>query len=217
MLPQKFSAATTRTAPWPSAAALTVPHPATASAASRVRSRDRPRTMSPTYHINKIDSYSLFYVDGPLPLTAMVTDDSGSWSEHVHGVLAHAGLKRGGARERIIDVLAGQRCALSAIEIEDELRARGLPTARASIYRVLDLLVEHGLAERVAVGEGQARFEPLHPSGHHHHHLVCDRCGRLVAFDDAALERAIDRLSDRLGVRIESHDVLLRGACERCD
>jgi Fur family ferric uptake transcriptional regulator len=56
----------------------------------------------------------------------------------------------------------------------------------------------------------------VHPSGHHHHHLVCDRCGRLVAFDDPGLERAIDELSDRLGVTIESHDVLLRGACRRC-
>jgi Fur family ferric uptake transcriptional regulator len=139
------------------------------------------------------------------------------WSEHVHLVLAGAGLNRGGARERIIDVLAGQSCALSAIEIEDELRASGRPTARASIYRVLDLLAEHGLVERVAVGEGQARFEPLHPSGHHHHHLVCGHCGRLVAFDDPGLERAIDKLSDRLGIRVESHDVLLRGDCGRCN
>jgi Fur family transcriptional regulator, ferric uptake regulator len=138
------------------------------------------------------------------------------WSEHVKAVLAAAGLQRGGARERIIDVLAGQSCALSAIEIEDELRASGRPTARASIYRVLDLLVEHGLVERVAVGEGQARFEPVQPSGHHHHHLVCGQCGRLVAFDDPGLERAIDKLSDRLGIRVESHDVLLRGACGRC-
>jgi Fur family ferric uptake transcriptional regulator len=146
----------------------------------------------------------------------MASLQSPSWSEHVHAVLVRAGLKHGGARERIIDVLAGQSCALSAIEIEDALRAAGTPTARASIYRVLELLVEHGLAERVAVGEGQARFEPVHPSGHHHHHLVCEQCGRLVAFDDPGLEQAIDSLSNRLGLRIESHDVLLRGDCARC-
>jgi Fur family ferric uptake transcriptional regulator len=139
------------------------------------------------------------------------------WTEYVHSVLAVAGLKHGGARERIVEVLGDQSCALSAIEIEDVLRAQGRPTARASIYRVLDLLVEHGLAERVLVGEGQARFEPLLPSGHHHHHLVCDRCGRLVAFDDPGLEKAIDKLSARLGVTVESHDVLLHGACGRCD
>jgi Fur family ferric uptake transcriptional regulator len=138
------------------------------------------------------------------------------WSEHVHSVLARAGLKRGGARERVIELLAEQPCALSAVEIEDRLRAEGRPTARASIYRVLDLLVEHGLAERLAVGDGQARFERAHPGGEHHHHLVCERCGRLVAFDDPGLERAIHRLSKRLGVTVESHDVLLRGACGHC-
>ena len=138
------------------------------------------------------------------------------WSEHVHAVLSQAGLKRGGARERVIELLASKPCALSAVEIEDELRSLGRPTGRASIYRVLDLLVEHGLAERLEVGDGQARFERSQPDGEHHHHLVCDRCGQLVAFDDPGLERAIDRLSDRLGVRIDSHDVLLHGACQRC-
>jgi Fur family ferric uptake transcriptional regulator len=138
------------------------------------------------------------------------------WSEHVHATLADAGLKRGGARARVIALLAAEPCALSAVEIEDLLRAQGRPTGRASIYRVLDLLVEHGLAERVEVGDGQARFERVQPGGEHHHHLMCQRCGRLVAFDDPGLERAIDRLSERLGVRVEHHEVLLRGACGRC-
>jgi Fur family ferric uptake transcriptional regulator len=106
---------------------------------------------------------------------------------------------------------------LSAVEIEEALRTEGTPTGRASIYRVLELLVEHGLAERVTVGAGQSRFETVDPSGAHHHHLICERCGRLVAFDDPALENAIDRVSKRLGVRVEHHDVLLRGACEKCD
>lgn len=142
---------------------------------------------------------------------------SPDWQQHVHAVLASAGLKRGGARSRVIELLAEQQCALSAVEIEDALRARRSPTGRASIYRVLELLVEHGLVERVTVGAGIARFERLHPGGEHHHHLVCDRCGRLVAFDDPGLERAIDGLSERLGIRVEHHEVMLRGACTRCD
>ncbi len=140
-----------------------------------------------------------------------------NWSEHVHEELARAGLKRGGARQRIIDLLAREPCALSAVEIEDALRAQGKPTGRASIYRVLDLLAEHGLVERVAVGDGQSRFERSEAGGEHHHHLVCEQCGKLVAFDDPALERAIDDLSGRLGVRVEHHDVVLRGACDQCE
>ena len=140
-----------------------------------------------------------------------------SWSEHAHAVLARAGLRRGGARERIIALLGAESCALSAVEIEDALRAEGGRIGRASIYRVLELLVEHGLVERVTVGQGLSRFERILPSGEHHHHLVCERCGRLVAFDDPALERAIDGVSRRLGVRVDHHDVVLRGACEECD
>ena len=139
------------------------------------------------------------------------------WNEHVHTVLARAGLKRGGARDRVIDLLASQPCALSAVEIEATLRASGHPPGRATVYRALDLLVEHGLVERVEVGDGQARFEKAELGGAHHHHLVCEQCGRLVAFDDPGLERAIDRVCARLGVRVDSHDVLLRGACGRCD
>lgn len=147
----------------------------------------------------------------------MVPVSDHSWSEHVHAVLSSAGLKRGGARDRVIDLLASQPCALSAVEIEDELRASGHSTGRATVYRVLELLAEHGLVERLAVGDGLARFERQHPSGEHHHHLLCAECGELIAFDDPLLERAIESLSARLGVRVESHDVLLRGACGRCN
>lgn len=146
----------------------------------------------------------------------MAYDEAAVWRDHVQGVLSRAGLKRGGARERVIELLAGQPCALTAVEIEDALRASGASPGRASIYRVLELLVEHGLVERVEVGDGQARFERQHPGGEHHHHLVCESCGRLVAFDDPGLEQAIEGVSARLGMRVSGHDILLRGACERC-
>src|SRR5436305_13202380 len=97
-----------------------------------------------------------------------------TWRDHVHAELARAGLRRGGGRERVIELLDSQSCALSAVEIEDALRAQDQPIGRASIYRVLELLAEHELVERVTLGDGQARFERLQPSGEHHHHLVCD-------------------------------------------
>ncbi len=139
------------------------------------------------------------------------------WSDQVHTVLRAAGLRRGDARERVIELLDEQRCALSASDIEHRLRQSGQPAGRASVYRVLELLAEHGLVERVDVGDGQSRYEPARPGGeHHHHHLVCETCGALVAFDDPGLERAISRLSRRLGVEVTGHEVLLRGACGRC-
>jgi Fur family ferric uptake transcriptional regulator len=141
-----------------------------------------------------------------------------TWADQVHLTLRRAGLRHAEARERVIELLAEEPCALSAVEIKAALEDRGQRVGPASVYRALELLSEHGLVERVAVGPGLARFERSLPSGeHHHHHLVCDHCGRLVAFDDPALERAIHGVSWRLGVRVEHHEVLLRGACEDCE
>ena len=50
----------------------------------------------------------------------------------------------------------------------------------------------------------------------HHHHLVCDHCGRLQPFSDEGLERAIERLSDRVPLAVSEHEVVLHGACDSC-
>ncbi len=138
------------------------------------------------------------------------------WAEHAHAVLNQAGHRRGGARSAIIDLLAEQPCAVSAFEIEDDLRASDRQVARASIYRILDLLQERGLVSRLELGDASARYEIVDPGGTHHHHLVCDTCGSLVPFDDSDLERSIDRVSRRLGFRTHDHEVILRGDCAAC-
>lgn len=139
------------------------------------------------------------------------------WADHARDVLERSGHHRGAAREQLIELLSQQQCALSAQEVEDALRGGERPVGRASIYRALELLSDHGLINRVDVGDGTARYELVDPAGEHHHHLVCEGCGRLVAFDDPGLERAIDRVSERLGVRVNHHDVVLRGACGDCE
>lgn len=138
------------------------------------------------------------------------------WAEHARAVMAQAGHRRGGARNAIIDLLAGQPCALTALEIEDSLRRDGRAASRASIYRVLEQLQERDLVVRLDVGDASARYELIDPGGEHHHHLLCDSCGRLVPFDDADLERSIDRLSRRMGFRTHGHEVVLRGDCAGC-
>src|SRR3954469_24649428 len=102
------------------------------------------------------------------------------WSEHAFAQLTSAGHRRGGARDAVVELLGGQSCALSALEIEDALRG-GRRVGRASVYRVLDELVALDLVSRVDVGDGVARYEPQRAHGaEHHHHLVCDGCGRLT-------------------------------------
>lgn len=138
------------------------------------------------------------------------------WSEHALDGLRDAGLRRGGARRAVVEYLEGQGCCRSAQEIHDGITATGGAVGVASVYRALDTLAELRLVQRVDAGDGVARFEPARGDHEHHHHLVCDDCGKVEPFTDAPLERALERAAGRLGYALEQHDVVLRGACEDC-
>ncbi|MEA2349234.1 MAG: Fur family transcriptional regulator, ferric uptake regulator [Thermoleophilaceae bacterium] len=139
-----------------------------------------------------------------------------SWRDHALDVLRRSGHRSAQARSALIDLLEVQPCALTAREIDDALRAAGHGIGLASVYRNLDRLVELKLVGRLDVGQGVARYERLLPTGEHHHHLVCDRCGRVTPFDDRALEQSIERLSRKVNFQVAEHDVVLHGACAAC-
>ncbi len=139
-----------------------------------------------------------------------------AWTEHALDKLAAAGFRRGGARLAVIEALAGHDCAVTAFELEDELRETDSPPGRASVYRALEQLEQLGLVQRIEVCRGTAGFERVQPSGEHHHHAICQQCGRMVPFEDPALEKAIHKVADKLHFDAGEHDVVLRGRCERC-
>lgn len=140
-----------------------------------------------------------------------------AWAEHALGRLQEEGLRRGGARRAVVETLARHGCAVTALDIEDELRGQGSSVGRASIYRALEQLEELGLVQRIAeMSRGVAGYERVDPAGHHHHHAICSVCGRMETFEDPDLEGAIGRLEGRLPFEVAEHDVVLRGRCESC-
>ena len=138
-----------------------------------------------------------------------------SWLETTQTAMRVAGLRAGGARSAVLELLARQACCASAQELHDLLVAEGRSVGIASVYRVLDTLTELRLVRRVDVGDGIARFEPA-GANEHHHHVVCDDCGKVEPFSDASLERAIALASSRIGYAVGAHEVVLRGECGDC-
>lgn len=139
-----------------------------------------------------------------------------AWVEHAQSVLQAQGLRRGGARTAVIEALARHDCAVTALELDDELRRRKPRVGRASIYRALEQFEQLGLVRRMEMNRGVAAYERVAPDGRHHHHAICRGCGRMETFEDRGLERAIGRVSDEMSFEISEHDVVLRGLCEQC-
>jgi Fur family ferric uptake transcriptional regulator len=139
-----------------------------------------------------------------------------NWRTEARNRLREAGYRPGAARARLIDYLATQSCCQSAQEIHAELAARGGRIGLASVYRALDMLVEHGLVQRVDIGDGTARYETSQRTGDHHHHLVCAECGKVEPFADRSLEKAIGAVQRRSTYAVVAHEVVLRGTCAEC-
>ena len=137
------------------------------------------------------------------------------WTKSTLDALERRGHRRSAARAAVIELLGTQSCCLTAQEIFDALRAGGRKVGIASVYRSLEQLTRDGYVQRVDVGSGIARFEPALPAGDHHHHLVCADCGKVEAFADPGLERALHRAEQETGYSV-AHDVVLRGVCDEC-
>ncbi|HEX6229112.1 MAG TPA: Fur family transcriptional regulator [Solirubrobacterales bacterium] len=135
-----------------------------------------------------------------------------SWVEQALDSLKQAGFRSGGSRRQIVELLAGEDCAVTALEIDRRLESVG----RATVYRTLEQLEKLHLVQRVEIGGDAAGFERLDPSGHHHHHLVCEECGQLAPFASESLEAAIEEVSERSDFAVSAHDVVLRGTCANC-
>ena len=132
------------------------------------------------------------------------------WVQHSNSVLRTAGLRASAGRTAVVELLGRQTCLLTAQEIADQLREEGSAGSTATVYRALETLHELGLLRRFDA-DGIARYEPIDPSGDHHHHIVMEGSGDVLPFEDAELERAIEGLGERLGLAVTSHDVILRG------
>lgn len=135
-----------------------------------------------------------------------------SWGDKALLALSEAGFRNSRGRRRVVELLERQDCALTALEIDKRLGDVG----RATVYRALEQLQGLGLIQKVELGGDAAGYERVDPGGEHHHHIVCQNCGKVIAFEDQRLEGAIVALGKRSDFNVASHEVTLRGECADC-
>ena len=103
--------------------------------------------------------------------------------------------------------------------VGDDVRSgRGL--TQSSAYRNLGELVDSAVVRRVDSGGDHVRFE-LHESlTGHHHHLVCEACGRIDDFDvpDEFEQGVADlvAMAAQRGFQVHGHQFDMIGRCAGC-
>ncbi len=87
---------------------------------------------------------------------------------------------------------------------------------RASLYRTIRLFEQLGIVHRISIG-WKYKIELAEAFSHHHHHLTCTECGRIIAvIEDEVIEKQINQLAIKHQIRLVSHQLEIQGICRKC-
>ena len=127
-----------------------------------------------------------------------------------------AGIAPTPQRRLIYRVLAESHDHPDAEAVYQRVRAHLPRVSLATVYRNLRRFSDAGIIEEVATGGASVRYDA---NRHRHHHLVCNRCGRVSDFYSDridALRGDGDVARAAAGFDVEELKVSVYGVCSGC-
>ena len=119
-------------------------------------------------------------------------------------------------RLNVFKTVGNTNSPLSAQEIYNSLSKNG-NINRATVYRILTLLVENGLVDRINTQDRWDRYG-MAPNAHHlpHAHFYCTHCGNLQCLTPDSLNLDLNQLAKTVSGMIEKTHVRIDGICRNC-
>jgi Fur family ferric uptake transcriptional regulator len=124
-------------------------------------------------------------------------------------------------KDNNVSVTTVRRAIFNALAQADKPLKNGeiatlVPTVdRASVYRTLELFDRLGLTTTII--RGWTPFTELaEPFKAHHHHIVCEQCGKVVEIENDTLEDVLGLIAKRHNFTLTKHVVELTGTCTQC-
>lgn len=87
---------------------------------------------------------------------------------------------------------------------------------QTTVYRILEFFTAIGIVHPVLIGHGSVGYELIPPFRHHHDHLVCIGCNRVVDLNNCHLEKQVTEIAAPKGYKILYHDLEIHGLCPDC-
>ena len=133
-------------------------------------------------------------------------------------MLKEKGLKVTNQRLLVLQVLAEHRDRHMTAEDIYELVKEDYPEiGLATIYRTVQLLLEMQLVDRINLDDGCEIGESFDGvERHHHHHLICKTCGKVLPFKDDLLDELERHIEEETGFHVLDHELKFYGQCQEC-
>ncbi len=142
-------------------------------------------------------------------------------TDEFKALLKEKGLKVTSQRLIMLEILGrnpGKH--LTAEDIYNLVKTEHPEIGLATVYRTIQVLMELHLIDRVNFDDGVERYELAHEAdadgAHHHHHLICVKCGKVLEFEEDMLEGLELKIAEKTGFKVTDHEVKLYGYCNEC-
>ncbi|MDF2926092.1 MAG: transcriptional repressor [Paenibacillaceae bacterium] len=137
----------------------------------------------------------------------------------INSSLATKGYKLTGQRDATLRVLLeNEKDHLSAEEIFLLVRKKFPKIGIATVYRVLELLTELHIVEKMNFGDGVVRYDLRSDEHEHmHHHMICNQCGEVREIKEDWLQMLEKRLEKEFGFTVTDHRLDFIGSFHSCD
>ena len=130
-------------------------------------------------------------------------------------LVAGEGLKATKQREEILNIFLKSPGHRNLSQIYAQVAKANPKIGYATVYRTLKLLTRLGLAAQRKFADGETRYERS-SEGSHHDHLICLDCGKIIEFEDDALETLQNGIAQHYRFKIFHHRMELYGQCLDC-
>ncbi|WP_274361773.1 Fur family transcriptional regulator [Paenibacillus thermotolerans] len=116
-------------------------------------------------------------------------------------------------RKAVLELLRQSDDHPTASEIIERLRSKGHNFAYGTIYNSLRYLTEMGVIRELKLDEAASRYDARLDD---HHHIVCQRCGRLDEVQAEAPSDWIRSVEAETGYLVDHSEIVFRGVCSAC-
>ena len=130
-----------------------------------------------------------------------------------YSVLKEKGLRVTLQRRIILDYIHDNKDHITAESIINHVHSKFPQVNKSTIYRTLDLLEKN---DCVFKSKSQDKTIYHHAEEGHHHHLICNRCGKTFDYDEDVLLPVRKKLEKTLGFQINFNHLIMNGLCKEC-
>lgn len=138
-----------------------------------------------------------------------------SRQNYIEEILKEEGYRITNQRKAIIDVfLRERRNLLNAQQIHEKVVETYPKVDFSTVYRNIEILVDLDIIHKINTGRSYGSYK-LKELKKHHHHIICNDCGRTEVIDFCPFELLGNLLNEKGFLPIE-HNFEVFGYCARC-